>query len=71
MNAEKSGLMSTLFDVGGIFGGIAAGLISDHIGGRATTCGIMLIFGSLMVRAILCFVDDMRQSSDSPDVRLW
>uniref|UniRef100_A0A673IJJ6 Glucose-6-phosphate exchanger SLC37A2 n=1 Tax=Sinocyclocheilus rhinocerous TaxID=307959 RepID=A0A673IJJ6_9TELE len=35
---KKAGDLSTLFDVGGIVGGILAGLISDYSGGRATTC---------------------------------
>uniref|UniRef100_A0A665XBH7 Glucose-6-phosphate exchanger SLC37A2 n=1 Tax=Echeneis naucrates TaxID=173247 RepID=A0A665XBH7_ECHNA len=41
--AKEAGDMSTLFDVGGIMGGIMAGLVSDYTGGRATTCCIMLI----------------------------
>jgi len=35
--------LSTLFDVGGIVGGILAGLASDYTGKPATTCAIMLI----------------------------
>ena len=35
--------LSTLFDVGGIAGGIAAGLISDTTGKSASTCAIMLV----------------------------
>lgn len=49
MNAKDSGLMSTFFDVGGIAGGIAAGLWSDFTGQRASTCGIMLIIGAGMM----------------------
>ncbi|VDI65278.1 Hypothetical predicted protein [Mytilus galloprovincialis] len=45
-DAEKSADVSTLFDVGGIVGGIAAGLISDNFGGRATTCAVMLILAA-------------------------
>lgn len=44
--------MSTFFDVGGIVGGIGAGLWSDFTGQRASTCGIMLIIGAGMV--VLC-----------------
>ena len=33
---------STFFDVGGIIGGILAGLISDQSGMSASTCGVML-----------------------------
>ncbi|XP_034021465.1 glucose-6-phosphate exchanger SLC37A2-like, partial [Thalassophryne amazonica] len=36
--AKQAGDMSTLFDVGGIVGGITAGLVSDYSGGRASTC---------------------------------
>ncbi|XP_005378512.1 PREDICTED: sugar phosphate exchanger 2 isoform X2 [Chinchilla lanigera] len=45
-SAKEAGDMSTLFDVGGIIGGIMAGLISDSINGRATTCCIMLILAA-------------------------
>ncbi|NXH87103.1 G6PT3 protein, partial [Edolisoma coerulescens] len=41
--AKEAGDLSTLFDVGGILGGIFAGLISDYTGGRATTCCVMLV----------------------------
>lgn len=33
-------------------GGIAAGLVSDYTGGRATTCCVMLIAAAPMVSAI-------------------
>uniref|UniRef100_A0A8D0FBB7 Glucose-6-phosphate exchanger SLC37A2 n=1 Tax=Strix occidentalis caurina TaxID=311401 RepID=A0A8D0FBB7_STROC len=39
--AKEAGDLSTLFDVGGILGGIFAGLISDYTGGRATTCCVI------------------------------
>lgn len=45
-DAEKSADISTLFDVGGIVGGILAGVISDYYGGRATTCAVMLIIAA-------------------------
>jgi OPA family glycerol-3-phosphate transporter-like MFS transporter 1/2 len=41
-NATKSANLSTLFDVGGILGGIIAGVISDYSGMSATTCAGML-----------------------------
>uniref|UniRef100_H2YK09 Sugar phosphate exchanger 3 n=1 Tax=Ciona savignyi TaxID=51511 RepID=H2YK09_CIOSA len=47
LNATMAGLMSTLFDIGGIFGGITAGLLSDHSGACATTCSLMLLYVSL------------------------
>lgn len=48
-SAKEAGDLSTLFDVGGITGGILAGLISDYTGGRATTCCVMLILAAPML----------------------
>uniref|UniRef100_A0A8D3D8Z6 Glucose-6-phosphate exchanger SLC37A2 n=1 Tax=Scophthalmus maximus TaxID=52904 RepID=A0A8D3D8Z6_SCOMX len=48
-DAKEAGDMSTLFDVGGIVGGIMAGLVSDYTGGRATTCCVMLIGAAPML----------------------
>ncbi|MBV96589.1 Glucose-6-phosphate exchanger SLC37A2, partial [Eschrichtius robustus] len=48
-SAKESGDLSTLFDVGGIVGGILAGLISDYTNGRATTCCVMLILAAPMM----------------------
>jgi OPA family glycerol-3-phosphate transporter-like MFS transporter 1/2 len=39
---SESADLSTLFDVGGIFGGIAAGIFSDMSGKSACTCAVML-----------------------------
>ncbi|MBN3315356.1 G6PT3 protein, partial [Atractosteus spatula] len=47
--AKAAGDMSTLFDVGGILGGILAGVVSDYTGGRATTCCVMLIVAAPML----------------------
>ncbi|NXL54059.1 G6PT3 protein, partial [Podilymbus podiceps] len=47
--AKEAGDLSTLFDVGGILGGILAGLISDYTGGRATTCCVMLVIAAPML----------------------
>ncbi|NXX20280.1 G6PT3 protein, partial [Podargus strigoides] len=47
--AKEAGDLSTLFDVGGILGGIFAGLISDYTGGRATTCCMMLVIAAPML----------------------
>nr|CAD7590126.1 unnamed protein product [Timema genevievae] len=44
-----SGDLSTLFDVGGIVGGIAAGVVSDYTGMYATTCSVMLTFAAPML----------------------
>ena len=38
MSNQKAGDLSTLFDIGGIFGGILAGLLSDLTGMSAVTC---------------------------------
>ncbi|XP_013111157.2 glucose-6-phosphate exchanger SLC37A2 [Stomoxys calcitrans] len=38
--------LSILFDVGGIFGAIVAGMISDATGMSATTCTVMLLLAS-------------------------
>ncbi|XP_012677484.1 glucose-6-phosphate exchanger SLC37A2 [Clupea harengus] len=46
---KGAGDMSTLFDVGGIVGGILAGVVSDYTGGRASTCCVMLIFAAPML----------------------
>ncbi|XP_049730899.1 glucose-6-phosphate exchanger SLC37A1 isoform X1 [Elephas maximus indicus] len=46
LDAQKAGVLSTLFDVGGIFGGILAGLISDRLEKRASTCGLMLLLAA-------------------------
>ncbi|XP_028993088.1 glucose-6-phosphate exchanger SLC37A1 isoform X2 [Betta splendens] len=46
LDAKKAGDLSTLFDVGGIVGGIFAGVISDKLGKRATTCAVMLLLAA-------------------------
>ncbi|KAJ8004597.1 hypothetical protein DPEC_G00137940 [Dallia pectoralis] len=46
LDAKKAGNLSTLFDVGGIVGGILAGVISDKLGKRATTCAVMLLLAA-------------------------
>uniref|UniRef100_A0A6Q2XJ56 Major facilitator superfamily (MFS) profile domain-containing protein n=1 Tax=Esox lucius TaxID=8010 RepID=A0A6Q2XJ56_ESOLU len=58
LDAKKAGDLSTLFDVGGIVGGILAGVISDKLGKRATTCAVMLLLAaptvSLMCMLVVC-----------------
>lgn len=49
LGAEISADVSTLFDVGAIFGAITAGVISDYSGMSACTCAGMLIFAVPMV----------------------
>uniref|UniRef100_A0A452HN39 Major facilitator superfamily (MFS) profile domain-containing protein n=1 Tax=Gopherus agassizii TaxID=38772 RepID=A0A452HN39_9SAUR len=46
LDAKRAGDLSTLFDVGGIFGGILAGMISDRLEKRASTCGMMLLLAA-------------------------
>ncbi|XP_069115641.1 glucose-6-phosphate exchanger SLC37A2-like isoform X4 [Argopecten irradians] len=46
IDAEKAADLSTFFDVGGIFGGITAGLISDYTGARASTCVLQLMLAA-------------------------
>ncbi|XP_063292905.1 glucose-6-phosphate exchanger SLC37A2-like isoform X2 [Pelobates fuscus] len=46
---EKAGDMSTLFDAGGIVGGILAGAISDLTGASAMTCVIILVLTAPML----------------------
>ena len=43
LDAKSSATLSTFFDVGGIVGGVIAGLISDQSGMSATTCAAMLV----------------------------
>ncbi|XP_043718653.1 putative glycerol-3-phosphate transporter 5 [Telopea speciosissima] len=44
LSHETAGMLSTIFDVGGVFGGISAGYISDRIEARAVTSILFLIF---------------------------
>jgi len=44
VNAEEAAVLSTIFDWGGIAGGIVAGIVTDKTGMSATTCSIMLVF---------------------------
>lgn len=41
--------VSTIFDVGGILGGIFAGAVSDYSGMSASTCSLMLIIAVPLV----------------------
>ena len=43
VDAKESANLSTFFDMGGIVGGIFAGLMSDRSGMSATTCAVMLL----------------------------
>lgn len=54
LGAELSADLSTLFDIGGIVGAIAAGLISDYSGMSATTCTGMLALAAPAVINFRC-----------------
>jgi len=41
---SQSATLSTLFDVGGVMGGVIAGLLSDVTGMSAVVCSVMLVF---------------------------
>uniref|UniRef100_A0A1A7Y5W0 Solute carrier family 37 (Glycerol-3-phosphate transporter), member 1 n=2 Tax=Iconisemion striatum TaxID=60296 RepID=A0A1A7Y5W0_9TELE len=49
LDAKRAGDLSTLFDVGGIVGGVLAGVISDKLGKRASTCAVMLLLAAPML----------------------
>ncbi|KAJ0005787.1 hypothetical protein NQD34_015681 [Periophthalmus magnuspinnatus] len=46
LDAKRAGDLSTLFDVGGIIGGVLAGVVSDKLDKRATTCAVMLLLAA-------------------------
>lgn len=52
LSHKTSGILSTIFDIGGVFGGVSAGYISDVIGARAVTS---LLFLLLSVPALLFY----------------
>ncbi|TRY78198.1 hypothetical protein TCAL_06762 [Tigriopus californicus] len=49
ITSENAAYLSTLFDIGGILGGIIAGLASDYTGKSATTCAVMLVLAIPML----------------------
>ena len=49
LDATNSARLSTLFDIGGIIGGIFAGAVSDATGMSASTCSGMLVAAVPMV----------------------
>ncbi|KAL1456543.1 hypothetical protein WDU94_001265 [Cyamophila willieti] len=49
LDAGQSGELATVFDFGGVLGGIAAGFMSDVTGKSATTCAIMLVLSVPML----------------------
>ena len=67
MTPKKAGDLSTLFDIGGIFGGILAGYISDmwiisssqpgSSNGRSGTCAVMLLIAAPTVLLLSSTID--------------
>lgn len=49
MGATESSDLTVLFDIGGIVGGITAGVLSDHSDMPATICSGMLILAAPFV----------------------
>lgn len=43
LSHKTAGILSTIFDVGGVFGGISAGFISDKLEARAVTSTLFLV----------------------------
>lgn len=52
LSHKTAGILSTIFDIGGVFGGILAGFISDMIDARAVTSVIFLF---LSIPALLLY----------------
>ncbi|KAL8167482.1 hypothetical protein V2J09_008981 [Rumex salicifolius] len=52
LSSKASGNLSTLFDVGGVFGGILAGYVSDRLGARAITAAA---FTYTAIPALFCY----------------
>lgn len=55
VDPRKAADLSTLFDLGGIFGGVVAGAISDMTGASASVCCLMLFLAMPMVRRLCLF----------------
>lgn len=69
LSHKASGILSTVFDIGGVLGGVSAGFLSDAIGARAITSALFLLlsipalilyraFGSISMRhnIVLMFI---------------
>ncbi|ESQ51145.1 hypothetical protein EUTSA_v10022662mg [Eutrema salsugineum] len=52
LSHKTAGILSTVFDIGGVFGGISAGFISDKIKARALTS---IAFFSLSIPALIMY----------------
>lgn len=55
VDPRKAADLSTLFDLGGIFGGVVAGAISDMTGASASVCCLMLFLAMPTVRRLCLF----------------
>ena len=59
LSNQQAADLSTLYDIGGIFGGIMAGLLSDQTGMSALTCGGYFILTIPMVLYITFFLEKL------------
>lgn len=55
LTEKESADLSTVLDIGGLLGGIAAGVMSDMTGKSATTCAIMLLLSVPMLLVYQAF----------------
>lgn len=53
LTSTNSADLSTLFDFGGILGGVFAGAVTDYYGKSATVCCVMLIISIPLVWLLL------------------
>lgn len=44
LSHKTAGILSSIFDIGGVFGGMTAGFISDRLGAQAVTSVLFLLF---------------------------
>ncbi|KAM7255779.1 hypothetical protein ACFE04_011520 [Oxalis oulophora] len=61
MSVKSAGNLSTLFDVGGIFGGILAGYVSDKLKARATTAASFMLC-AIPAMACYCIFGNMSKT---------
>jgi len=59
VDADDAAFLSTIFDYGGILGGILAGVMTDKTGMSATTCSVMLVFAIPLMFIYQSLVESM------------
>eukprot|EP00096_Caligus_rogercresseyi_P007595 TRINITY_DN2552_c0_g1_i2.p1 TRINITY_DN2552_c0_g1~~TRINITY_DN2552_c0_g1_i2.p1 ORF type:complete len:551 (-),score=106.99 TRINITY_DN2552_c0_g1_i2:631-2283(-) len=67
IKTDTAARLSTLFDVGGIFGGIIAGLASDRTGKSASTCAVMLVMAIPLMLSYEAFGSQCHLDMDKND----